>query len=395
MRAWFWTFFVFIAAVVLALVLRDHNGNVLLLVHPWRVELSLTLAILILLAVFIILHLLLRTVSWFGSSPNRFRSWRNNKVMQRDQLLLENSWSNFLEGRFQQSTKDLTKLVSKGHSNNIKALAAIAGAKAAHHAKQNHKRDELLTQATSLSKSNIKLKQALSIVKSEILLDDNRAEESLALLESLQDTGAKYHHASWLLLCAYKQLGNHEKVLSLTKSLAKKGAISDSTAKEFISESAVAHMNNASHDEVKKIWNELKPDEKLIPEVAIAAAHVFEKDNRSEEAGKILEAAISKERNDRLINAYANCPDDQVQRRLNMAEQWNKSSPDNKELLISLGALCIRAELWGKAEHYLQQSLKLGEDRRSNLLLGTLYSEIDKPTEATKYWKRASNLVNY
>ena len=37
MRTWFWTLLLAVVAVALAVVLRSHSGNVLLLVWPWRI----------------------------------------------------------------------------------------------------------------------------------------------------------------------------------------------------------------------------------------------------------------------------------------------------------------------------------------------------------------------
>src|SRR5699024_10054756 len=97
MRTWFWTLLVFVAAVALALVLRDHSGNVLILVAPWRIELSLTFAVLLLLAAFILLYGLLRLFAWVTASPQRFRLWRGGRAQRRDYTLLENGWMYLLE----------------------------------------------------------------------------------------------------------------------------------------------------------------------------------------------------------------------------------------------------------------------------------------------------------
>ena len=40
MRTWFWTLPLAVVAVALAVVLRSHSGNVLLLVWPWRIGMS-------------------------------------------------------------------------------------------------------------------------------------------------------------------------------------------------------------------------------------------------------------------------------------------------------------------------------------------------------------------
>src|SRR3546814_14652420 len=113
MKAWFWTLLVFIAAVGLALVLRDHSGNVLIVAQPWRIELSLALAVLLVLACFVILYIVLRVLAWVSGGPERFRSWRSLRSQKREHELLENGWINVIEGRYTAAEKELSKMLGK------------------------------------------------------------------------------------------------------------------------------------------------------------------------------------------------------------------------------------------------------------------------------------------
>src|SRR3546814_17619318 len=110
MKAWFWTLLVFIAAVGLALVLRDHSGNVLIVAQPWRIELSLALAVLLVLACFVILYIVLRVLACISGGPERFRSWRSIRSQNREHVLLEKGWINALAGRYTDAEKELYRL---------------------------------------------------------------------------------------------------------------------------------------------------------------------------------------------------------------------------------------------------------------------------------------------
>src|SRR5690554_208564 len=207
MRTWFWTLVVFIAAVALALILRDHNGNVLIMVQPWRIELSLTFAVLILIATFVVLHIALRLITWVGHGPERIRSWRSVRAQKRDHNLLESGWVNILEGRYEQADKDLTRLLGKTRSYTSKVVAGLASAQAAHHQGDHPRRNNALEQARLSARDDARLKEAVAIVTAEMYLDDNRAEEALSLLQPLQDASSRYFHATRLLLRAHQQLG--------------------------------------------------------------------------------------------------------------------------------------------------------------------------------------------
>jgi len=71
MRAWFWTLVLAVLAVALALVLREHAGNIVLVVPPWRIEMSLALAVVLALALVLVVHWLLRLVTWFVRAAGR------------------------------------------------------------------------------------------------------------------------------------------------------------------------------------------------------------------------------------------------------------------------------------------------------------------------------------
>ena len=59
MRTWFWTLLLATFAVVLAVLLRENSGNVLILVNTWRIQISLAFAVLSLVFGFISLYILL------------------------------------------------------------------------------------------------------------------------------------------------------------------------------------------------------------------------------------------------------------------------------------------------------------------------------------------------
>lgn len=46
-------------------------------------------------------------------------------------------------------------------------------------------------------------------------------------------------------------------------------------------------------------------------------------------------------------------------KQLSRAEQYLKHYPAEPILLLTLGRLCVRCQLWGKARHYFEDSLTL------------------------------------
>lgn len=393
MRTWFWTLLVFVAAVGLALVLRDHNGNILIMVQPWRIELSLTFAVLLLIAAFVVLHIVLRIIAWVARGPDRFRSWRSVRAQKRDHNLLESGWVNILEGRYEQADKDLTRLLGKTRSYTSKVVAGLASARAAHHLGDPQRRDDALVKARAAARDDVRLKEAVAVVTAEMHLDDNRAQDALALLKPLQDASSRYFHATRMLVRAHQQLGNHDKVYELTRLLVRRGAISPSLAQQYIESSGAARLIAAGSEGFKSVWNDFKADEKTLPGLATVAARIQSMAGQHDEAARILENAINARMDPRLLALYAQCPPEQVKRRLNKGEGWLKAHPDDASLLAMLGTLCLTGELWGQAERHLLDSMRIRSDVRIHALLGNLYDALGRHAEAMRHWRLSSGVA--
>lgn len=393
MKAWFWTLAVFVAAVALALLLRDHSGNVLIVAQPWRIELSLTLAVLLLLAAFLVAYVIIRVVVWVGHGPQRFRSWRSLRAEKRDHELLEAGWLNILEGRYPDAEKELAKLLVRTKAPTRKVLAALAGARAAHQQGLFERRDDSLRLAADSARNEPRLAQVTAAVTAEMYLDQNRAEDALVLLQPLQDASTHHLEATRLLLRAHRQLRNHDRVYELTRLLVRRGVIDKVEATQYIETAMAARIHQAGIDGFKPLWSDLKSDERLLPDIALAAATVQTAAGFYEEASRILEAAISARMDPRLLSAYGQCPKDMVARRLSKAEVWLKSHPDDPALLATLGNLCLIGQLWGQGEHYLVRSMQLRSDIRIHALLGNLYDGLGRTDDAMRHWRLASGVA--
>lgn len=393
MRAWIWTLVVLIAAVTLALVLREHSGNVIVLAPPYRVSFSLTFAVIAAVVIFIALYVLLRFISWISAGPERFRSWRGRRAQNRDRALLESGWLNILEGRYDQAEKDLSKLLAKTRSHSSRVLAGLASARAAHNQGEYQRRDELFTQVQDEAAKDERLKVAAATAMAEMLLDQGKPQEAVSLLQPLQDVNARFLHTTRLLLRAYRQLGQHEQVYELTRLLVRRSAIDREEALAAIEEAAAARIKAGGMDQFKSLWGDLRADEKTLPTVALAAAQVKADAEEYDEAARILEAALNVRFEPVLIMAYANCAPEFYARRLSKAEEWLRKYPNDADLLAALGQLCLTGQLWGQGEHYLKRSMKLRNDMRIHALLGNLYDGLGRSADAMRHWQLASAVV--
>ncbi|MDG9966426.1 protoheme IX synthesis protein [Achromobacter mucicolens] len=391
MRTWFWTLLLAVVAVALAVVLRSHAGNVLLLVWPWRIEMSLTLAVLLIVATFIILYVGLRLLAWLLAIPDRVRAWRGKRAQARDHELLERGWIGLLEGRYAHAEKDLTKLLDQTKVRTRRVLAALSAARAAHGLGEFDRRDRLLANAQEQAGTEPGLIEATATVSADMLLDQGRAERALTVLGPLADGGARHLHTMRLLLRAHTALNHQEQVFALARGLSRRNALGRPEADVLIDAAGAARLRAAAaNDAWRPIWKDLKAEERLLPEIALAGAAAFEAAGEPNEAARVLESAIAVKFNPALVAAYARCEADQVSRRLAKAETWLHQRPTDPDLLTALGMLCLNGQLWGQAERYLLRSLARRSDAQTHALLGSLYDRLDRPVDAVRHWRLAT-----
>lgn len=391
MRTWFWTLLLAVVAVALAVTLRAHPGNVLILVSPWRIELSLTLAVLLLVAAFVVLYVGLRVLAWLLAIPHRLRAWRGRRAQARDHELLERGWIELLEGRFAHAEKDLTKLLDQTREGSRRVLAALSAARAAHGLGEFERRDRMLEAAREHAGDDAGLHEAVATVAADMLLDQGEAERALAVLAPLQDGGARHLHTMRLLLRAETALGHQERVFVLARGLSRRNALAKTEAESLIDTAGAARLRaGIATDEWRAIWKDLKSEERLLPNIALVGSQAFDAAGEHNDAAKILEAAIETRFDPVLVAAYARCDAEQVPRRLAKAETWLQKRPTDTDLLSALGMLCLNGQLWGQAERYLQRSLARRNDPQTHALLGSLYDRLNRPADAVRHWRLAT-----
>jgi len=417
MRAWLRLLVLLVAAVALALWLREHGGNVILAVPPWRIQFSTTLGVVLLIAFFIALHLALRALAWLGAIPTRLRHWRGQRVQQRDHDLFERGWISLMAGDTQQAERDLTRLIAQTRVPGRKVMAALAAARAVqvgqqagllvgqHAHGQDARCQTFLTTAQDYMGQDPALARAVAATSAEILLDAGLPAEALARLTAVPDS-QNHPHLARLQLRAHEALGQHELVLTLARQGLRRGWLARDAATPLIDRAGAAVLRQAASqperdgntaDAWLAVWKDLKTEERVLPHIALAAAGAYAAADQPEDAARVLEAAIKQQLTAGLLSAglltaYANCDASQVSRRLTKAETWLTAHPDNPDLLCALATLCLTGQIWGAAERYLQRSLRAREDARAHALLGSLYDRLGRASDASRHWQEAAAL---
>ena len=111
------------------------------------------------------------------------------------------------------------------------------------------------------------------------------------------------------------------------------------------------------------------------------------------QAHEIIEQALEAEWNSELVGMYADCESSETIRQIEHAEKWLRNSPRDAVLLLVLGKLCARQELWGKAQSYLEASISVEPTYSAHLELARLHDRLDKPDAARRHYRASLDLA--
>ena len=84
---------------------------------------------------------------------------------------------------------------------------------------------------------------------------------------------------------------------------------------------------------------------------------------------------------------------DHTEDQLKQAEKWLTEHENDAVLLLTLGRLCARANLWAKARSYLEASATLEQNPETYLALAELMQNHEDHAEAAKCYAKGLALA--
>lgn len=277
------------------------------------------------------------------------------------------------EGNWPQARKRLEASAEHADTPLINYLAA---AQAASESGDHDAVDDLLRKAyESTPGSDL----AVGITQAQLQLNANRLEQALATLVRLRKQAPHHPFLLKLLKTVYlrledwrelsrllpelrkRQLGNPEELDSLERTVWHK-------LLHRASEEAV-RQGSRSLEPLTRLWDELPGSMRRDEHTIRVYAELLAKDGDEAQAETLLRKVLRNHWSDELVSLYGRVCGAKPDEQLLAAERWLQDRPNNPDLLLALGRLSLRNELWGKAREYFETSLHL---RRSHETLAEL-----------------------
>ena len=386
MRGLFWLLALFALAVGLSMAARFNDAYLLMVMPPYRVEVSLNLAVVALFAGFVLLYAALRGISLTLALPGRVREFRERRRQAKASAIFQEAVRLLFEGRFGHALKKAAEAHAAGEAPG---LAALIAARAAQRMREPGKQEAWLDRATL---DDARTEAARLMLEAEMYLDARRFEDAVAVLNRLQQIAGRHIAALRLELRAQQGCGNWDEVLRIARQLEKRDALAAEVAREI---KLKAHRENIAQrrgDAAQlRAYFARVPDNETGPRLAQAVASALNALGAFEEARRVIENQLEREWDSALLALYGDADGD-APARLGRAEAWLQKHPREATLLVVLGRLCMQQQLWGKAQSYLDASLSVAPSREAYLALAALADELDRPDDANRHYRAAAQL---
>ena len=398
MRGLFWILALFAIAVGLSLAARYNDGYVLIFINPKRIEFSLTLFVLLTVLAFLLFYFFIRAAAYTLGLPERVKAFRAERARAKARHWLFDALLSSFEGRYARAAKSAASAHAAGEEPG---LAALLAARAEHRMEHFGARDEWLQRAAAAAaeSGDATLHHAHLMTAAELLADQRRDTEALAVLAELNQSGARHIATQRLALRSLTRAARWDEALKVAHRLEEHKAVHPAVAAKTreLAYQALFSTGDAA-DLLQRLRTLPRADRRRAGVVRIIATNLI-RARLMREAAEMIVTALDHEWDSGLASLYADCDfstteSNEAARQLERAERWLGSHPRDAGLLLGFGRLCARQSLWGKAQSFLEQSAVAAPGRTVWLELARLSEATGQTDAANRYYRQAAEAAN-
>jgi HemY protein len=415
MRNIVWLVLLFGVAVLAASTLGTNDGLATFYWRDWRIDVSLNLFLLALIATCFVIVTAIQTLSSLIDLPQRAREWRVARRDRTAQAALRDALAQYFGGRYSRAQKSAQRALviqsdtpELAQDNEFTVLGHLLSAGSAHRLQDRAGRDEQLRRALELASRSSAARPAeegARLLAAEWALDDRDATRALELLGQLPIGVARRTHALRLKLQATRLGRQPQEALKTARLLAKHQAFSKIAAQGLLRSLAFESLDTAHDiDQLRRIWLQFdaidRRDAFVAARAADRAAALGALDDargwlrpfweQPTEMGADERAAIALA----LVNALPGIGAEWLPR----LEAAAAAYPREGAVALAVGSALAERQLWGKARRLLEQAaadtaLASAGRRKAWLSLAALAQQDGDAARAADCFEAAAWLV--
>ncbi|MBV8469103.1 MAG: heme biosynthesis protein HemY, partial [Burkholderiaceae bacterium] len=354
------------------LTLGSNDGLVSMYWKGWRLDVSLNLFLLTLVASCFALVTVIQTVSSLISLPRRAREWRMARRERSAQLAMREALGEFFGARYGRAQKAVQRALNiqsqtpdLAQDAGFMSLAHLLAAQSAHRLQDKRQRDEQLRQALELAQGSAQARaqeEGARLMAAEWALEDRDAGRALAMLRELSPGVARRTQALRLKLQAARLSNLPLEALRTARLLAKHQGFSKLAAQGLLRSLAFEALDAARDvDQLRGIWLQLDGADRRDVFVAARAATCVANLGAPEDGRGWLRPSwdvlseLSADERTALCEAFVVCVPGLGPEWLQRLEQAVQNFPREPVMAYALGHALAERQLWGKARLTLER----------------------------------------
>jgi HemY protein len=385
--------FILLAATSIALVVQEDPGFVMFRYGEWTLETSLAVLLAAVILGYGAFYFLLRFLLFVLRLPRHLREYSRARRAEHARRSLHKGLIELAEGRWTTAERLLTRHAADSDNPLINYLSA---ARAAQQLGAHARRDEHLRLAHEhTSEADI----AVGLTQAELQLAHRQSEQALATLTRLHGIAPKHAYVLKLLARLYEQLGDWEQLAATLPELRRRKVLPENRLDELERSAYVGRLELAARKSeasaLEAVWEampkQLREDDEMFLRYIDALRH---KEAALGGAEQLLRTRLDKHWNESLVRIYAELELADPARQIQHAEVWLKEHAHSPGLLYTLGRLCVRNRIWGKARSYYEASIGISPSVEAYLELGELLEQhIGDPNAARDCYRKGLELA--
>jgi len=342
-------------------------------------------------ALFVFLYALFRVLAHFRRAPRRAAEWRERRALSRAHADVQAGYADLIGGSWARAEK---KLAGAAQRSPTPLLAHLAAAYAAQQQGAFERRDEYFAHA---AKAEPRRRVAILLTRLRMQAQAGQFAEAEETLRHLRAQAPRNPQVRRLAVELGRRTGNWKEALELLPGLraaAKQDAALGEAWDECELEAAGALFAKClDARRLTAVWGGLNNAQRRNPKIIAAYARrllAFTDDaNAAARAEEILRLALRQKWDADLVALYGITPAPDAVRQYRTAETWANAHPTDPALLLALGRLARRNQLWGKARSYLELAAEDNANTEAARELGGLRDELGAKERALACYRAA------
>lgn len=391
----FYTLIFLIGGAVLMELIRTDSGYVLISYGPKTIEMSFWFGVVCLFVFILVLWFVIKYIRKMIYTLEGTVSWLSESREKRAEKRTQSGMIHFIEGNWRDAKKDL---LSAAKASDKPLVQYLAAARSAYEMGELEETTFLLQQAEKIAPQD---ELAIILTQARMQLSTEQYEQCLATLERAKKIAPENPVVLDLYKQVYWHLHNWDALIQLlpqikaSKQYSKEqeNALEEEIytsyvatfAKQFTGEQLVSKLDNS--------WGRIPKSLRKNPKLIAVYARVLMSEKQHNKSEAILRAVLKEHWDHHLVELYGLTESDQKKDQLATAERWLRDHPTDSVLLLALGRIAKRNELWGKAKDYFSASLRFNESPETYAELAALMAQLGEHEESTSLYKKGLTLA--